>query len=71
MIYNMVTENSSLEELKKAFDELNQKMGELEEREPADESSEAYGDWERECEELAVRSETLMTWIDQKMTAGL
>lgn len=70
-MYNMVTENSSLEELKKAFDELNRKMGELEAKEPADEKSEAYAAWERECEELAVRSETLMTWIDRKMTAGL
>lgn len=70
-MYNVVTENSSLEDIKKAFDELNRKMGELESREPEDEGSEEYEAWETECGELAVRSETLMTWIDRKMTAGL
>ncbi len=70
-MYNVVTENSSLEEIRKAFDELNRKMGELEEKEPAEAESEAYAAWERECEALAFRSEELMTWIDRKMTAGL
>lgn len=70
-MYNVVTENSSLEELKKAFDELNKKMEELEACEPENGNSTEYEEWERECEELAVRSETLMTWIDQKMTEGL
>lgn len=70
-MYNMVTENSSLEDLKKAFDELNKKMESLEASEPADENSGAYKDWEQECENLAVRSETIMTWIDLKMSEGL
>jgi len=70
-MYNVVTENSSLEEIKDAFAELNKKMEELEEKEPKDENSKEYEAWEKECEELAVRSETLMTWIDRKMTAGL
>ena len=70
-MYNVVTEQSSLEDIRKAFDELNHKMEELEEKEPKDESSREYEDWEAECEALAVRSETLMTWIDRKMTAGL
>lgn len=71
IVYNVVTENSSLEEIKKAFDELNQRMGELEANEPQDEGSVEYEAWEQECGELAVRSETLMTWIDRKMTEGL
>lgn len=70
-MYNVVTEQSSLEDIRKAFDELNHKMEELEEKEPKDENSKEYEDWEVECEALAVRSETLMTWIDRKMTAGL
>lgn len=70
-MYNVVTEQSSLEDIRKAFDELNHKMEELEEKEPKDENSKEYEDWESECEALAVRSETLMTWIDRKMTAGL
>ena len=82
-MYNVVTEQSSLEEIKEAFAELNKKMEELESIEPKDEGSEEYGAkiyeplvrtyeaWEKECEELAFRSETLMTWIDHKMTAGL
>ena len=70
-MYNVVTEQSSLEDIRKAFDELNHKMEELEEKEPKDENSREYEAWEAECEALAVRSETLMTWIDRKMTAGL
>lgn len=70
-MYNVVTEQSSLEDIRKAFDELNHKMEELEEKEPKDENSREYEDWEAECEALAVCSETLMTWIDRKMTAGL
>lgn len=70
-MYNVVTEQSSLEEIKKAFNELNRRMEELEADEPKDEDSSEYEAWEKECEELAVRSETLMTWIDRKMTAGL
>ena len=66
-MYNTITENASLEELKQAFGELNKKMEELESQEPEDENSHAY----EECENLAVRSETIMTWIDRKMTAGL
>ncbi|MDO4647692.1 MAG: hypothetical protein Q4B26_03505 [Eubacteriales bacterium] len=70
-MYNIVTENASLEEIKKAFAELNEKMEQLQNEEPSDETGKEYAEWEKECEELAVRSETLMTWIDRKMTAGL
>ena len=70
-MYNVVTEQSSLEEITEAFAELNKKMEELESIETKDAGSEEYEAWEKECEELAFRSETLMTWIDHKMTAGL
>ncbi len=70
-MYHVVTRESSLEDIKKAFDELNHKMSELEAQEPEEAHTSAYDAWEKQCEELAVRSETLMTWIDEKMTAGL
>lgn len=69
-MYNTITENASLEELKQAFGELNKKMEELESQEPEDENSHEYEEWEKECENLAVRSETIMTWIDRKITVS-
>ncbi|MCM1283532.1 MAG: hypothetical protein NC242_07875 [Roseburia sp.] len=69
-MYNMLTENSSLEELRKGFAELNRKMEELEKAEP-EEGNAAYEAWEKECEQLAERSETIMTWIDRKMSGLL
>ena len=47
-MYNVVTEQSSLEDIRKAFDELNHKMEELEEKEPKDENSKEHEDWEAE-----------------------
>lgn len=70
-MYDVITEAASLEELKQAFEEINKKMEGLESREPEDENSSAYEAWEADCEALAVRSETIMTWIDRKMSAGL
>lgn len=69
-MYHIVTEASALEELRRAFDELNRRMEELERAEP-DAGSAEYGAWENECEELAMRSETIMTWIDRKMAGSL
>lgn len=69
-MYDVITDAASLEEMKLAFAEINKKMEELESREP-EENSSAYEAWEAECEALAVRSETVMTWIDKKMSAGL
>lgn len=69
-MYNVVTEQSSLEELRKAFDLLNQKMEELEAAEP-DEHSAEYAAWEESCEQLALRSEALMTWIDREMSGAV
>ncbi len=61
----------SLEELKAALAQINTQMEALEEREPSNESSKEHKDWEAECEALAVQSETVMTWIDRKMSEGL
>ena len=58
----------SLEELKAALAQINTQMEALEEKEPANESSKEHKDWEAECEILAVQSETVMTWIDRKMS---
>ena len=62
---------SSLEDLKKELERINQKMEELEATEPANESSQEHKTWEETCEKLAVESETVMTWIDRKMAKGL
>lgn len=69
-MYNMVTEQSSLEELRKAFDALNHRMEELEAEEPDGDSAE-YAVWEESCEQLALRSESIMTWIDHKMSEAM
>lgn len=69
-MYNMVTEQSSLEELRKAFDALNHRMEELEAEEPEEDSAE-YAAWEDACEQLALRSESIMTWIDRKMSGAM
>ena len=61
----------TLEELKAALVQINTQMETLEEREPSNESSKEHKDWEAECEALAVQSETVMTWIDRKMSEGL
>lgn len=58
----------ALEELKAALAQINTQMEALEEKEPANESSKEHKDWEAECEILAVQSETVMTWIDRKMS---
>lgn len=58
----------ALEELKAALAQINTHMEALEEKEPANESSKEHKDWEAECETLAVQSETVMTWIDRKMS---
>ena len=62
---------SSLEDLKKELERLNRQMEELEAAEPANESSQDHKAWEETCENLAVESETVMTWIDRKMAKGL
>lgn len=66
-----VTKDSSVDEIKKEFELVNQKMEDLEAREPADENSAEYEAWCEECETLAVDSETLMSLIDFKMTQSL
>lgn len=66
-----VTKDSSLDEIKKEFELVNQKMESLEAREPADENSAEYEAWCEECETLAVDSETLMSLIDFKITQSL
>lgn len=66
-----VTKDSSLDEIKKEFELVNQKMESLEAKEPADENSVEYEAWCEECETLAVDSETLMSLIDFKMTQSL
>ena len=58
----------ALEELKAALAQINTQMEALEEKEPANESSKDHKDWEEECETLAVQSETVMTWIDRKIS---
>ena len=58
----------TLEELKAALAQINTQMEALEEKEPANESSKEHKDWETECETLAVQSETVMTWIDRKIS---
>ncbi len=70
-MYYTITEEAPLEDIRKAFDQLNARMCALEAAEPEDENSPAYEQWERECDDLAFRSEELMTWIDRKMAAGL
>ncbi len=70
-MYNTITEQASLKEIKQAFAELNTRMEELESAEPKNEDSPEYEAWAKECEELAFRSELLMTWIDRKTAAGL
>ncbi len=65
------TKESSLEEIKKEFAEVNAKMEVLTENEPADENSEEYAKWVEECETLALDSESLMTLIDLKMTQSM
>lgn len=62
---------STLEELKSELERINRKMEDLEAAEPANESSREHKQWEEECEKLAVKSETVMTWIDRKMAEGL
>ena len=66
-----ISERSSLEEMKKCLDQINQEMGKLEETEPANESSAAHKAWEEKCDDLALMSETVMTLIDRKMSEGL
>ena len=61
----------SLEELKAALEQINTQMEALEEKEPSNESSREHKEWEAECEVMAVQSETVMTWIDRKMSEGL
>ncbi len=56
-MYNTITENASLEELKKAFGELNKKMEELESEEPEDENSHAY----EECALFEIVGGTIMS----------
>ena len=65
-----VTFQSSIEEIQEALDEVNKRFEEYESKEPKNESSAAHKEWEQQCEELAVISETLMTWIDKKMAAA-
>ncbi len=62
---------SSLEELKKELARIDGEMAKLEATEPANESSGEHRQWEEACEKLAVQSETVMTWIDRKMSEGL
>lgn len=62
---------SSLEDLKKELERINRRMEELEAAEPANESGSEHKLWEETCDKLAVESETVMTWIDRKMTEGL
>lgn len=64
------TKQSSLEEIKAEFAEVNKLMEQLEAREPSDENSSEYASWVEECESLAIESESLMTLIDYKMTNG-
>ena len=66
-----ITVFSSLEELKKELERINRQMEELEAEEPANESSQEHKAWEETCEQLAVKSETVMTWIDRKMAEGI
>ena len=66
-----ITVFSSLEELKKELERINRQMEELEAEEPANESSQEHKAWEETCEKLALKSETVMTWIDRKMAKGL
>ncbi len=70
-MYNTITEQATLKEIKEAFAELNARMEELEAKEPKNENSPEYEAWAEECENLAFRSELLMTWIDRKTAAGL
>lgn len=65
------TKDSLLEDIKAEFAEVNKMMEALEAREPEDEASEAYEKWIKECEQLALDSESLMSLIDYKMTQGL
>lgn len=67
----MANVNATLEELKKELEDINKKMETLEAKEPADENSAEYDAWCEECEALAVKSETVMTMIDIKMSEGL
>ena len=62
---------SSLEDMKKELERINRQMEELENTEPANESSWEHKTWEETCEKLAVESETVMTWIDRKMAEGI
>lgn len=63
--------NATLEELKKELEDINTQMEKLEASEPADENSKEYDEWVEACERLAVKSETVMTMIDVKMSEGL
>lgn len=63
--------NASIEELKKELEKINSKMEALEKEEPADENSKEYDQWCEKCQELAVKSETVMTMIDIRMSEGL
>lgn len=62
---------SSLEDMKKELERINRQMEELEAAEPTNESSQEHKAWEETCEKLALKSETVMTWIDRKMAEGL
>lgn len=62
---------SSLEDLKRELERINRQMEGLEALEPANESSKEHKQWEETCENLAVESETVMTWIDRKIAEGL
>ena len=64
-------EQMTLEELKAVLGQINTEMVALEAKEPSNESSKEHKDWEAECENLAIQSETVMTWIDRRMSEGL
>ena len=64
-------EKMTLEELKAALGQINTQMETLEAKEPSNESSKEHKNWEAECENLAIQSETVMTWIDRRMSDGL